>query len=541
MTSFTSTILEWFRDNGRTLPWRETHDPYAIWLSEIILQQTRIEQGRPYWERFMHRWPTVEDLAAASEDEVLREWQGLGYYSRARNLHAAAKQVVARGGFPTTTVGLRQLKGVGDYTAAAIGSFAFGLPSAVVDGNVYRVLSRHYGIDTPINTTEGKKVFAALAQELMDALTTHPSPLAADYNQGLMDFGATHCTPTSPLCRQCPLQETCVALREGRVAELPVKKKTLQVKERHLTYIYIRCNGYTAIHRRPAGDIWQGLYEPLFIETSHLSPLTPHLSPLKNGVKHLLTHRVLYADFWLWETDVRPPLPDDYFWIKEEDIGNYAVPRLIEILLESLPAHSPMKPIHPMNMINIAIFVSGGGTNCENLIKYFKNSTSVNCALVVSNKADAYALVRAERLGVPTAVTPKAQLNDAQVMLPLMQQYGIDFIVLAGFLPLIPDYLIEAFPHRIVNLHPALLPKFGGKGMWGHHVHEAVKAAGETETGMTVHYVSPVCDGGDIIAQFSTPLSPDDTVDDIAEKEHLLEMAHFPQVVEQVLKETFSR
>jgi len=187
-------------------------------------------------------------------------------------------------------------------------------------------------------------------------------------------------------------------------------------------------------------------------------------------------------------------------------------------------------------MINIAIFVSGSGTNCENLIKYFDHSEHVNCALVISNKADAFALVRAERLGVPTAVTPKAQLNDAEVMLPLLRQYNIDFIVLAGFLPLIPDFLIEAFPRRIVNLHPALLPKFGGKGMWGHHVHEAVKAAGETETGMTVHYVSPVCDGGEIIAQFRTPLLPTDTVDDIAEKEHLLEMEHFPQVVEQVLK-----
>ena len=187
-------------------------------------------------------------------------------------------------------------------------------------------------------------------------------------------------------------------------------------------------------------------------------------------------------------------------------------------------------------MHHIAIFVSGSGTNCENLIKYFKDSASINCALVVSNKADAYALVRAERLGVPTAVSPKAQLHDPEVMLPLLREYHIDFIVLAGFLPLIPDFLIEAFPRRIVNLHPALLPKFGGKGMWGHHVHEAVKAAGETETGMTVHYVSPVCDGGDIIAQFSTPLSPDDTVDDIAEKEHLLEMEHFPQVIEDVIR-----
>jgi phosphoribosylglycinamide formyltransferase-1 len=192
-----------------------------------------------------------------------------------------------------------------------------------------------------------------------------------------------------------------------------------------------------------------------------------------------------------------------------------------------------------MEKINIAIFVSGGGTNCENLIKYFSGSERVNCALVVSNKADAYALVRAENLGVKTAVVPKAQLNDAGVMMPLLREHAIDFIVLAGFLPLVPDFLIDAFPRRIVNLHPALLPKFGGKGMWGHHVHEAVKAAGETETGMTVHWVTPVCDGGEIIAQYRTPLSPDDTADDIAEKEHVLEMTYFPKVVEQVLNEVF--
>lgn len=186
-------------------------------------------------------------------------------------------------------------------------------------------------------------------------------------------------------------------------------------------------------------------------------------------------------------------------------------------------------------MINIAIFVSGSGSNCENLIKYFASSERVCCALVVSNKPDALALERAAKLGVPTAVTPKPQLNDSNVMLPLLRKYDIQFIVLAGFLPLIPDFLIDAYPRRIVNLHPALLPKYGGKGMWGHHVHEAVKAAGETETGMTVHWVTPVCDGGEIIAQYRVALSPDDTIDDIAEKEHQLEMKYFPLVVEQVL------
>ena len=190
-----------------------------------------------------------------------------------------------------------------------------------------------------------------------------------------------------------------------------------------------------------------------------------------------------------------------------------------------------------MDRINIAVFVSGSGSNCENLIRYFKSSERMGVSLVVSNKADAYALVRSERLGVPTAVVSKAELNDDSVMLPLLRKYEIGFIVLAGFLPLVPNFLIEAFPRRIVNLHPALLPKFGGKGMWGHHVHEAVKAAGEKETGMTVHWVTPVCDSGEIIAQYRVALSPDDSTDDIAEKEHQLEMKYFPSVVEQVVSE----
>lgn len=193
-----------------------------------------------------------------------------------------------------------------------------------------------------------------------------------------------------------------------------------------------------------------------------------------------------------------------------------------------------------MKRINMAVFVSGSGTNCENIIRYFSTSDRYHVALVVSNRPDAYALVRAEKLNVPTRVVNKAALNDSSVILPLMEQFDIHFIVLAGFLPLVPDFLINAFPRRIINLHPALLPKYGGKGMWGHHVHEAVKAAGEKETGMTVHYVTPVCDSGEIIAQFSVALSPEDTVDDIAEKEHQLEIEHFPQVIEKLLSNLIS-
>lgn len=186
-------------------------------------------------------------------------------------------------------------------------------------------------------------------------------------------------------------------------------------------------------------------------------------------------------------------------------------------------------------MIKLAIFVSGGGTNCENLIRYFEGSDRVKCALVVSNKPEAGALERAHRLGVPTAVTPKAELNDPGVMLPLLRSYQIDFIVLAGFLPLVPDFLLETYPQRIVNIHPSLLPKYGGKGMWGHHVHEAVKAAGETESGITIHWVTPVCDSGEIIAQYRCALSPEDTADDIFDKVHALEMEYFPKVIEKVL------
>jgi A/G-specific adenine glycosylase len=324
-SDFAPTLLRWFGEHGRELPWRQTRDPYAVWLSEVILQQTQVKQGWDYWLRFMRRWPTVADLAAATEDEVLREWQGLGYYSRARNLHAAARQIVGQGGFPTTLDGIRALKGVGDYTAAAVGSIAFGLPVAVVDGNVFRVLSRYYGIATPINTTEGRREFKALAQSLL------PAAEASAFNQAMMDFGATQCTPKSPDCGACPLAESCVAFRAGRVGQLPVKQRTLTVRERRLVYVYIRRQGMTAIHRRPPGDIWQGLYEPWLTDSVPSGAIL-----LRQNVKHVLTHRVLYADFWLWEPAEQPPLPADYFWIAEQDIDQYGVPRLIEILLEQI-------------------------------------------------------------------------------------------------------------------------------------------------------------------------------------------------------------
>ena len=337
MNGFAQTLLKWFETNGRELPWRETNDPYAIWLSEIILQQTQVKQGWDYWQRFMHRWPTVEDLAAATEDEVLREWQGLGYYSRARNLHFAAKQIAGSGHFPNTFEEIKQLKGVGDYTAAAIGSIAFGLPTAVVDGNVYRVLARHFGIETPTNSTEGKKTFSALAQSLMPAPSLKgEGNVCGLYNQAIMDFGAIQCTPQSPKCVVCPLQESCEALRTGKISLLPIKEKKLKIKERHLIYIYIRCQGETAIHRRGEGDIWQGLWEPVLVNSEQLIVNSEQLIVKAKGVKHVLTHQVLTADFYLWETETKPELPEDYIWIKEEDIDNYGIPRLVDKLLKKL-------------------------------------------------------------------------------------------------------------------------------------------------------------------------------------------------------------
>jgi len=331
-STFTPALLRWFALNGRELPWREVHDPYAIWVSEVILQQTRIEQGTGYWVRFMQRFPTVHDLAAASQDQVMLAWQGLGYYSRARHLHAAAQQIVAMGQFPHTSVQWRQLSGVGEYTAAAVASLAFGEPVAAVDGNVYRVLARHHGIDTPINTTGGKRLFQQLAQELL------PVDAPAAFNQAMMDLGATVCTPRSPRCDQCPVAATCVAREQGRVGQLPVKTQAVQVRTRRFAYVHVRHDGQVMMRRRPPGDIWQGLWEPLLVEDGH--PMPQWLHPLQlvaSGVRHVLTHRVLLVDFYLAQPQQRPPvLSDGYVWVDESDLPQHAVPRLVERLMQML-------------------------------------------------------------------------------------------------------------------------------------------------------------------------------------------------------------
>lgn len=266
MNNFGRILIEWYQDNRRDLPWRRTKNPYLIWISEIILQQTRVAQGYDYYQRFVKRFPDVFSLADADEDEVMKYWQGLGYYSRARNLHAAARSMAEAGGFPKTYKEVLALKGVGEYTAAAICSFAYGMPYAVVDGNVYRVLSRWLGIETPIDSTEGKRIFAEVAAELLDK--AQPGL----YNQAIMDFGALQCTPVSPNCMFCPFIDTCVARQKGLVDTLPVKLHKAKVTNRYFNYIYVRMGAHTLINKRTGNDIWKNLYELPLIETESEVP-----------------------------------------------------------------------------------------------------------------------------------------------------------------------------------------------------------------------------------------------------------------------------
>ena len=340
MSEFSDNILIWYGENRRDLPWRNTKDPYLIWISEIILQQTRVSQGYDYYLSFVSRFPDVCSLASAPEDEVMRYWQGLGYYTRARNLHAAAKSM--NGTFPTTYEGVRALKGVGDYTAAAICSFAYGMPYAVVDGNVFRVLSRYFGIDTPIDSTTGKKLFTALAQDNMD------ESCPAEYNQAMMDFGALQCTPQSPTCMYCPLAETCVAFRTGMAEELPVKQKKLSVKTRHFNYLWVKAGEYTYINKRTEKEIWQNLYELPLVESEHelsqielLERMKPWLTDdeeiqldlLIQGVKHVLTHRVIMANFYQVTLPPGSSSFSSFIMVKPESLASYAFPRLITSFL----------------------------------------------------------------------------------------------------------------------------------------------------------------------------------------------------------------
>jgi A/G-specific adenine glycosylase len=312
---FRQTLQVWHRQHPRPLPWKQTRDPYPIWLSEIILQQTRVEQGLPYYERFLSAYPTIQHLAASPESAVFKLWEGLGYYSRCRNLLAAARQVIERhnGIFPSTWTEIRALPGVGDYTAAAIASFAFDLPHAVVDGNVYRVLARWSGNTTPIDSTAGKKWFAEIAQNLLDAQNP------AGHNQAMMDFGATWCTPRQPQCRSCPMASQCAAFNTGQVEQLPVKAKKMVKKERFFLFIVARTSEQTTwLQRRTEKDIWQDLYTFPSIEMPRLMqdksdvltvmeqagwpvPSTPiHIS---KPYQQTLTHREVKAVFVTFNAD----------------------------------------------------------------------------------------------------------------------------------------------------------------------------------------------------------------------------------------------
>jgi A/G-specific adenine glycosylase len=343
--NFSERIIEWYKKNRRDLPWRETSDPYAIWLSEIILQQTRVAQGLDYYIRFLEAFPTVNHLAEATEEEVLKLWQGLGYYSRARNMHAAAREIVERyeGKFPDNYDAIRSLKGVGDYTAAAISSFAFGLPFPVLDGNVVRVISRFFGITTPYDRVEGKSQIRKALNSVFDP--KHP----AEFNQAVMEFGALQCIPSAPSCTTCIFVDSCTAFEKGKVKELPVKSSKTQVKPRYFHYLIINDGDETFIKRRGVGDIWQGLYEFPLIETlSAISPeeLMQHpdwkrwkgkytwkITQIHTGIRHVLSHRILHVSFYEIYGRISK-LPPGAIKIKKTALENYAVPVLIEKYLK---------------------------------------------------------------------------------------------------------------------------------------------------------------------------------------------------------------
>jgi A/G-specific adenine glycosylase len=337
MSDISKSLIQWYLINKRDLPWRETTDPYRIWLSEIMLQQTQVAQGLPYYLKFLDAFPSVNDLAKADEEQVLKLWQGLGYYSRARNLHATAKYVSneLNGVFPDNYTDLKKLKGVGDYTASAIASICYKEPKAVLDGNVFRVLARLYGIDIPINSSEGQKLFSKLSQELLDEKNPDSN------NQAIMEFGARHCKPKQPLCETCVFSTKCVALKKGRVTELPIKLKKVKVKKRYFNYIVpISNTNMSVLNKRPVKGIWANLYEFPLIETSAVIEYDAFLKEVSNQslfeeifdlslyndrpIVHKLSHQHIYTQFWIATTNEK--LKDE---IPLSELKNYPVPVLI--------------------------------------------------------------------------------------------------------------------------------------------------------------------------------------------------------------------
>ena len=349
MNIINDTLINWYAQNRRDLPWRQQPTPYEVWLSEVILQQTRVSQGHDYYLRFIERWPTIEDLAQASEEEVLKMWQGLGYYSRARNLHQCAKQVVEQygGQFPTDFERLKRLKGIGNYTAAAIASIAFNLPHAVVDGNVYRVLARLYDIDTPININAGQNLFAQLADKLLNR--EQPSL----HNQAMMEFGALHCTPKNPDCLRCPLQAQCISFGHQTVLQRPVKLQKLKITTRYFNYLVIKIKDKIYLHKRSSNDIWQNLYDfpciesdkPLtvdevigsekFVQLIEEKPFT--IEKTSPTYTHKLTHRTIIAQFIEIKLDKKLLQIEtkDLFLTPEKELENYPIPRLIDLYLNN--------------------------------------------------------------------------------------------------------------------------------------------------------------------------------------------------------------
>jgi A/G-specific adenine glycosylase len=341
--TITKTLTYWYSNNKRDFPWRNTTDPYQIWLSEIILQQTQIKQGLPYYEAFTAKYPTVFDLANANESDVLKLWQGLGYYSRARNLHATAKHVVhhLKGKFPDNYKELLKLKGIGDYTASAIASICYNENTAVLDGNVYRFLSRYYGIDTPINTTTGFKTFKALAQDVLDKKNP------AEHNQAIMDFGSRQCSPSSPDCSVCPFNKSCVAFTENIVDKLPVKLKAKQPVKKYFNFlVFVSDTGETILEKREQNGIWKNLYQFPLIETEKDNNSNKFHSQLKDytlikdlnyelslyndvDIVHKLSHQHLHTKFWIVNLK---KLPISGVPIKK--IRNFPVPVLIEKFIE---------------------------------------------------------------------------------------------------------------------------------------------------------------------------------------------------------------
>ena len=342
-------LIQWYHVNKRDLPWRDTQDPYKIWISEIILQQTRVNQGLDYYNRFIARFPNVKTLAEASEEDVLKLWQGLGYYSRARNLHKAAKQIATnhQGVFPKEYNDIISLSGIGTYTAAAISSFAYDLPFAAVDGNVYRVLSRIFGIDTPIDSPSGNKIFQQLAQDILDK--NHPGT----HNQAIMEFGALQCIPASPDCESCPMKNICISFANNLTDILPVKTKKIKTRKRYFNYLFIRNNKYTYLQKRTGDDVWKNLYEFPLIEDDKLlevNELFHHedfrkitkgiaseilIKPLSQPVRHVLTHQQIFAQFFLIEITELNERISQFEETKITGIEKYPVSRLMDLFIKN--------------------------------------------------------------------------------------------------------------------------------------------------------------------------------------------------------------